>query len=157
MDADKKHSIVGTDEICEDGGPAFTEPAQGLEEMPARPVQIEDANDEGATDIEKASSDDRSERAQEIAAKAAGAALGAAKGAASTLKDGVFALRDVRGKALMRAPRRRRSRRRSRAIRKSWNTARKSNPLTPQSSRTRAGSSLTQRLRLPRPGDALRD
>ena len=96
MDADKKHGIVGTDEICEDGGPAFTEPAQGLEEMPARPVQIEDANDEGATDIEKASSDDRSERAQEIAAKAAGAALGAAKGAASTLKDGVFALRDVR-------------------------------------------------------------
>lgn len=96
MDADKKHSIVGTDEICEDGGPAFTEPAQGLEEMPARPVQIEDANDEGATDIEKASSDDRSERAQEIVAKAAGAALGAAKGAASTLKDGVFALRDVR-------------------------------------------------------------
>lgn len=96
MDADKKHSIVGTDEICEDGGPAFTEPAQGLEEMPARPVQIEDANDESATDIEKASSDDRSERAQEIAAKAAGAAPGAAKGAASTLKDGVFALRDVR-------------------------------------------------------------
>ena len=96
MDADKKHGIIGTDEICEDGGPAFTEPAQGLEEMPARPVQIEDANDEGATDIEKASSDDRSERAQEIAAKAAGAALGAAKGAASTLKDGVFALRDVR-------------------------------------------------------------
>lgn len=96
MDADKKHGIVGTDEICEDGGSAFTEPAQGLEEMPARPVQIEDANDEGATDIEKASSDDRSERAQEIAAKAAGVALGAAKGAASTLKDGVFALRDVR-------------------------------------------------------------
>lgn len=96
MDADKKHGIVETDEICEDGGPAFTEPAQGQEEMPVRAVQIEDANDEGATDIEKASSDDRPERAQEIAAKAAGAALGAAKGAASTLKDGVFALRDIR-------------------------------------------------------------
>lgn len=96
MDADKKHGIVGADEICEDGGPAFTEPAQGLEEMPARAVQIEGASDEGATDIEKGSGDDRSERAHKIAARAAGAALGAAKGAASTLKDGVFALRDVR-------------------------------------------------------------
>ena len=96
MNADKKHGAAETDEICEDSDPASTEPSQGQEEPTKRPGQSEGANDEDAADIEGPSGEDGSERAQEIAAKAAGAALGAAKGAASTLKAGVFALRDVR-------------------------------------------------------------
>ena len=96
MDAEKKHDVAGTDEIREDGNPAFTEPAQGQEEAPATAGQDGGAKGEGADDAEEASGENASERAQEIAAKAAGAALGAAKGAASTLRAGVFALRDVR-------------------------------------------------------------
>lgn len=96
MDAEKKHDVAGTDEIREDGNPAFTEPAQGQEEAPATAGQDGGAEDEDAVHMEEASDEDASERAQEIAAKAAGAALGAAKGAASTLRAGAFALRDVR-------------------------------------------------------------
>lgn len=96
MDAEKKHDVAGTDEIREDGNPAFTEPAQGQDEAPATAGQDGGAEDEDAVHMEEASDEDASERAQEIAAKAAGAALGAAKGAASTLRAGAFALRDVR-------------------------------------------------------------
>ena len=96
MDAENKHDVAGTDEICEDDDPAFAEPAQGQEEAPATAGQDGGAEDEGADDAEEASGENASERAQEIAAKAAGAALGAAKGAASTLRAGAFALRDVR-------------------------------------------------------------
>lgn len=96
MDAENKHDVAGTDEIREDGDPAFTEPVQGQEEAPAAAGQDGGAKDKGADDTEEASDEDAPGRAQEIAAKAAGAALGAAKGAASTLRAGAFALRDVR-------------------------------------------------------------
>lgn len=96
MDAEKKHDVAGTDEIREDGNPAFTEPAHDQEETPMAAGQDGGAEDEDAAHMEEASDEDASERAQEIAAKAAGAALGAAKGAASTLRAGAFALRDVR-------------------------------------------------------------
>lgn len=96
MDAEKKHDVAGTDEIREDGDPAFAEPVQGQEEAPATAGQDGGTEDEDADDTEEASGEDASERAQEITAKAAGAALGAAKGAASTLRAGAFALRDVR-------------------------------------------------------------
>lgn len=87
---------VEANEVLEDPAPA---PAEDPDVVEAQAVILDDDGNEVAADEadpEAAPATEKAPSAQDIAANAAGVARGAAIGAADTLRDGFFAMRDVR-------------------------------------------------------------